>query len=46
MKFLKRANEPSLADNPALARRLEAISSRGKVEAAVHEHKLGNFPVE
>jgi hypothetical protein len=46
VKFLKNRSESSLRDDPALVKRLEAISNRGRVEAAIHERKLGNSPAE
>lgn len=46
VKFLKNRSESSLRDDPALVKRLEAISNRGRVEAAIHDRKLGNSRAE
>jgi hypothetical protein len=37
MKLLKRANRPPASDEAAAAQRLEAITSRGKVETAFYD---------
>lgn len=46
MKFLKKPREASLFDDPDLAKRLEAINARGRVEAAIHNRRLGKSSPE